>query len=572
MKLKSRRINKCNVTLMLIFLAISILTFFPVMRLGKIFVYNDGVFHLQRLNEVYLNLKSCSPTFIASHTFGKMGIASFEFYPSVFLYPWALLRFISKPVTAFYVGYIVIFFVTMVVSYFTMLSYSKGDRVRSIAFALIYGFAGKHITEFMKFQIGEVIAYTFIPIAFLGFYKLMLTSEKKQGGRLLAIGLALIAYSHVLSLYLTVTTMAFIFIVLFLLKKIDIRTFLVCVKSAILFLLLVGWQLMPFIENDFRHKVSTPNFLFHVDPIEFLWHNSWHNIFDDASLGLVISISLVLGWIVINNQIEKWIYVVGVFTTMAATNLFPWEIVKRTGLYNLVTPLQNSFRFLIVSVFFLCITASLLLTRIIKIKKYGIILTVILFLGFLFSYKESLEGYYSVISNNQATNVVRSQKDKQLPMFMVINNTEYDKMNNYLSPSGSTDYITKLAAKDNNYKNIKNDHLLINGKVKSKVRFSDKNRIVFIFEAKKGDKIDIPVMKYNRTRIEVNGKIVKSQESKRGTVEFMLSSSGRQKVSVYYHPSILDGLLFIGAIFIWVIILNTSLSQKLNYLVTKSFW
>lgn len=572
MKLKSRRINKYNVTLMLIFLAISILTFFPVMRLGKIFVYNDGVFHLQRLNEVYLNLKSCSPTFIASHTFGKMGIASFEFYPSVFLYPWALLRFISKPVTAFYVGYIVIFFVTMVVSYFTMLSYSKGDRVRSIAFALIYGFAGKHITEFMKFQIGEVIAYTFIPIAFLGFYKLMLTSEKKQGGRLLAIGLALIAYSHVLSLYLTVTTMAFIFIVLFLLKKIDIRTFLVCVKSAILFLLLVGWQLMPFIENDFRHKVSTPNFLFHVDPIEFLWHNSWHNIFDDASLGLVISISLVLGWIVINDQIEKWIYVVGVFTTMAATNLFPWEIVKRTGLYNLVTPLQNSFRFLIVSVFFLCITASLLLTRIIKIKKYGIILTVILFLGFLFSYKESLEGYYSVISNNQATNVVRSQKDKQLPMFMVINNTEYDKMNNYLSPSGSTDYITKLAAKDNNYKNIKNDHLLINGKVKSKVRFSDKNRIVFIFEAKKGDKIDIPVMKYNRTRIEVNGKIVKSQESKRGTVEFMLSSSGRQKVSVYYHPSILDGLLFIGAIFIWVIILNTSLSQKLNYLVTKSFW
>ncbi|QLL69470.1 hypothetical protein [Lactobacillus sp. 3B(2020)] len=572
MKLKSRRINKYNVTLMLIFLAISILTFFPVMRLGKIFVYNDGVFHLQRLNEVYLNLKSCSPTFIASHTFGKMGIASFEFYPSVFLYPWALLRFISKPVTAFYVGYIVIFFVTMVVSYFTMLSYSKGDRVRSIAFALIYGFAGKHITEFMKFQIGEVIAYTFIPIAFLGFYKLMLTSEKKQGGRLLAIGLALIAYSHVLSLYLTVTTMAFIFIVLFLLKKIDIRTFLVCVKSAILFLLLVGWQLMPFIENDFRHKVSTPNFLFHVDPIEFLWHNSWHNIFDDASLGLVISISLVLGWIVINNQIEKWIYVVGVFTTMAATNLFPWEIVKRTGLYNLVTPLQNSFRFLIVSVFFLCITASLLLTRIIKIKKYGIILTVILFLGFLFSYKESLEGYYSVISNNQATNVVRSQKDKQLPMFMVINNMEYDKMNNYLSPSGSTDYITKLAAKDNNYKNIKNDHLLINGKVKSKVRFSDENRIVFIFEAKKGDKIDIPVMKYNRTRIEVNGKIVKSQESKRGTVEFMLSSSGRQKVSVYYHPSILDGLLFIGAIFIWVIILNTSLSQKLNYLVTKSFW
>ena len=157
-------------------------------------------------------------------------------------------------------------------------------------------------------------------------------------------------------------------------------------------------------------------------------------------------------------------------------------------------------------------------------------------------------------------------------MFMVINNTEYDKMNNYLSPSGSTDYITKLAAKDNNYKNIKNDHLLINGKVKSKVRFSDKNRIVFIFEAKKGDKIDIPVMKYNRTRIEVNGKIVKSQESKRGTVEFMLSSSGRQKVSVYYHPSVLDGLLFIGAIFIWVIILNTSLSQKLNYLVTKSFW
>ncbi|MBM6753249.1 hypothetical protein H5993_00505 [Lactobacillus alvi] len=572
MKLKSRRINKYNVTLMLIFLAISILTFFPVMRLGKIFVYNDGVFHLQRLNEVYLNLKSCSPTFIASHTFGKMGIASFEFYPSVFLYPWALLRFIYKPVTAFYVGYIVIFFVTMVVSYFTMLSYSKGDRVRSIAFALIYGFAGKHITEFMKFQIGEVIAYTFIPIAFLGFYKLMLTSEKKQGGRLLAIGLALIAYSHVLSLYLTVTTMAFIFIVLFLLKKIDIRTFLVCVKSAILFLLLVGWQLMPFIENDFRHKVSTPNFLFHVDPIEFLWHNSWHNIFDDASLGLVISISLVFGWIVINNQIEKWIYVVGVFTTMAATNLFPWEIVKRTGLYNLVTPLQNSFRFLIVSVFFLCITASLLLTRIIRIKKYGIILTVVLFLGFLFSYKESLEGYYSVISNNQATNVVRSQKDKQLPMFMVINNTEYDKMNNYLSPSGSTDYITKLAAKDNNYKNIKNDHLLINGKVKSKVRFSDKNRIVFIFEAKKGDKIDIPVMKYNRTRIEVNGKIVKSQESKRGTVEFMLSSSGRQKVSVYYHPSVLDGLLFIGAIFIWVIILNTSLSQKLNYLVTKSFW
>ena len=158
--------------LVVVFLGIvTILSMFTFLSLLRLSIQSDGFFHFSRAEEIYRNLRSGAPfTFIATHTFQQTGVGNFLFYPDVFLYPWALLRFVFCPVTAYYVWDSLFVFATFVIGYFCMKDYSK-DRLRSVFFAIIYGLGTYHIyLGQCNFVLGEFIAYTFLPIVVLGIY------------------------------------------------------------------------------------------------------------------------------------------------------------------------------------------------------------------------------------------------------------------------------------------------------------------------------------------------------------------------------------------------------------------
>ena len=138
-------------------------------KLGTIIVNSDGSFHFSRLEELYQDFRNGSMAFIASHTFNSTGVGTFLFYPSILLYPWVILRLIFSPVTAFYIWYGLMLFVTMCIAYYSMWLFDK-DRIRAIFFGVLYSIFPYHIhLGVVHTVIGEFFSIYVHAIAFRRF-------------------------------------------------------------------------------------------------------------------------------------------------------------------------------------------------------------------------------------------------------------------------------------------------------------------------------------------------------------------------------------------------------------------
>ena len=159
-----------NILVICFFLLITILCTSYLFKYRSLMIVGDGYFHFSRAEEIYQNIRHGVPfTFIATHTFNNTGVGNFLFYPTVFLYPWAVLRFVFSAITAYDLWYAGLLFGTFIIAYYCMRDYSH-STIRSISFALLYGLMPYHLYTGNGFVLGEYVAYTFLPIVFLGFY------------------------------------------------------------------------------------------------------------------------------------------------------------------------------------------------------------------------------------------------------------------------------------------------------------------------------------------------------------------------------------------------------------------
>ena len=83
-----------------------------------------------------------------------------------------------------------------------------------LLFATLYTFSLYRLDNIViRFATGEFIAYAFIPLVFYGLYNILKGDYRKW--YILSIGMALVAYSHLISLLLTALLVGFIFIIAF---------------------------------------------------------------------------------------------------------------------------------------------------------------------------------------------------------------------------------------------------------------------------------------------------------------------------------------------------------------------
>ncbi|WP_010580957.1 hypothetical protein [Liquorilactobacillus vini] len=115
-----------NIFAIVIFLLASVSTIAWYIKTGRIYELSDFSFHASRVQQIFCNLKQGHFfTFIATNVFQQTGVATFLFYPSTYLYIWAFLLFHFSYINAFYIWYALITFAAFLVSYFSMLSFSK---------------------------------------------------------------------------------------------------------------------------------------------------------------------------------------------------------------------------------------------------------------------------------------------------------------------------------------------------------------------------------------------------------------------------------------------------------------
>lgn len=553
---------KINMLIVLLFCAISALLTIAFIRLGTIVLNSDGSFHFSRLEELYIDFRSGSAAFIASHTFNSTGVGTFLFYPSILLYPWVVLRLVFSPVTAFYVWYGLMLFITMWIAYYSMWLFNK-DRIRAVLFGILYSIFPYHVhLGVVHTVIGEFLAYTFIPLFFVGLYYCLTNREKWY---LLGIGWSLILYSHVISAYLTLLCSIIISIIYMILDLKSVRKIIINLsKNSILVLLLASFILVPFVTDFINSGIRSPN----SDIFGFL--DSFQNIFglsitntatSNKSVGIFAIFTAVVGCYFVRKSKakEKVAYGIGVFFLLCTSTIVPWGLFNNTILGKVLGVIQFPYRLNTYVGFFLMVTFSLILSRIlhsINNRRAKVLFFSGMILFLVVSYYGSLADVFVQIHTLQGITLKKNaEPTKIIPNDAIIKNANYNNIFDYSILYGETDYYPKVAfdnLKDNNISaevnpkinSILSHKTIVNGKEKVMSPKVAANYIEYNVKTNKKENIDIPVLAYKRTKVMLNGKNIDYTISSRGTV-MVNGNKGNNKISVSYQPS---KLLYIGMV------------------------
>lgn len=561
--------SKRNIEILLLFCCLSFFFTFWVARTQLLSGFtSDGSFHFSRAEEIYQNLRSGHLfTFIATHTFHNSGVGSFLFYPTVFLYPWALLRFVFDPIMAFYIWYGLFMFLTLSCAYYAMYGFSR-DRLRAVMFALFYTISSYHVYLGLRnYVLGEFIAYTFIPLAMYGFYEVIWGDQHKWP--LLAGGVALLTYSHMISVVITVG----LFICLFLCRLIVDRHFskerwIALLKSVTVTFLLVAWFLYPFWTDFIKTRLGTPSFGFaFLYSMQDLWQASLENYATNRGLGIVLLATALGGWYFVrHDKRELSLYILGLIFIVLSTNLFPYTEIARIKFLKILGVIQFPYRFTTYSSFFMAAILSLILVRIFRHfqGKAKVLVGLFVLSIAMCLYVQTLTPVLERLYNVSTTTRLKKATDKfAIPSEeAVIDKRNYYDLYTYRVPYGETDYYPKVAFDGNMIEtNPKTQSILLHQAYidhKTVVVYPrpQTNALEYQIKLKNTATVDLPVVAYPSEKVSVNGRTSAYTVSERGTVQVNLKR-GVNNVTVYFEMKKTYYVLFGLAMLTWFVLLVT---------------
>lgn len=565
--IKNRK-GGANAVAVFIFMVATFTMTYPLWHSHQILVANDWSFHASRVEEIYENLKSGHLfTYIATHTFQKTGVANFLFYPTFFLYPWALLRFAFSPVTAFYGWYALINFSTLIITYFCAKRVSNSS-IKAILASLLYTFMPYHMFVGMG-VFGEFIAMMFIPLVLLGGYELFFTDDHQW--KTLSVGLVLVSYSHILSTFLCIELLVVLFVIsLFLKKWNNIDRIKALLKSIILASLLVFTLVAPFISDYIgQNIVSTQsgiNFEM-VSPVKVLIFNSFSGIYNQ-NLGIILIITLLTGYICFNNRFLITVWLLGCVTALMTTGLFPWEKVQ--SIIPVLGVIQFPYRYMSYAGLFLSLVAAEAIgSPIIKLDEKNKLVAVFAILVMAAVYPPaSFHANDWRLNNTLRLTTVKFQKQgpQGTPLKYIVDNQTYNEIFSHGVLYGEADYFPKQSWGGNSaayygivinnpkLRSIIDSYAYIDGQKTKISKKSGPNKLEMSLNDVKGKKINLPVVAYRNTYLQVNGKNVNYQKSSRGTVQFT-SQSKKVNIVVGFKPSMVMIIGYIVSSLGWLFVL-----------------
>lgn len=575
---------KINSVILLLFSVITISMIYPLAATGRIAAQVDWLFHAARVEQIYRNLSEGSLfTYIATSTFQSTGVGSFLFYPVIFIYPWAWLRFITTPVVAYYIWVGLFMFMTFVISYFSMLSFSKGKYLRSFIFALLYTLAPYRLyLGPASFVVGEYIASTFIPLAFLGFYHIICGDKRKWYW--LTIGMTLLAYSHMLSILLISEIFTVLLLVALFTGKFDLKRSKYLLISAIATVILALPVIIPLLTDYFGKGITaTYPGVGMIQNLGEVFTTSLSNTATSSSIGIVLLLVLLSGWRWIKqDSLEVPLYILAICLTLISTAIFPWKSFNDSFL----ALLQLPYRYLIYVVLLTAILGSRIIVEL--LTKYGALKTnwrramtiLALLLVSLISYYGSISNLSDRLANtakNKETIIKPLKADEQAILYAgILTNKNYQAQFDYWAQTGEVDYFPTKTLKKNHfleyiimdwdkaYRTNKDVYSIISGVTRINGQemhikpYASANALQYQVELARKSKVDLPVVHYAHTAVTVDGKPAAYQNSKRNTVQLDLEK-GKHTVIVGYLPSKVFfigtkiALIGWGLLLIWII-------------------
>lgn len=543
--------RKLNLLYLGLLLFVTLLTTLYLASTKAIFAFSDWTFHASRVEEIYLNLKSGSFfTFIAARTFHNTGAASFLFYPYIFFYPWAFLRFVLSPVNAFYAWYALVTFATAAISYFSMKLYSK-KSLAGFIFSLVYTFAPYRL-YLGGAVFGEYLAVTFLPLLFLGIYEVLWGDKKKW--YLLAIGGVLVAYAHILSVFLSLEFAVILFIIKLItsrgISKDRIMSLLLAAGVCVLLVLPV---IVPFFTDFIGQGLSSakPGISYTMEPL-YLLLNSF-SAQKGWKLSFMLMLTIFTAWAFIKSRRNWIIYGLGLFACFLATRYFPWKLTAGTPFEMVqLTVRYLSYASLFLTILFALGSDDVLEEHVSGRKKLALSCSLAVFMA-LFSLS-SLSVYWDTLQHVQDMPKTTANSTQPAP-FKRLRNYNYYNQFNYKILFGAFDYMPKSSLTSLQKQNSLLMHqAYLNGKTLTLSPLIKANQITYQVKSEKAADVDLPVIAYKHTTVSVNGQKHAFRRGNRGTVVVGLKR-GQNTITVGYKASPVFYLSIIFSIFSWLALL-----------------
>ena len=346
----------------LIMIVFSLVFIFPFL-FSKGSLYGDDLhFHMDRM----LGLSNIFDSPINFKTFYNSGQGINFFYPFLIYYPFYIIfSFVHSIWFSWYIYLFIITFITLSISFYSATSVSD-SKIAGYLFAIIYTFSTyRSYNILIRFATGEILAMAFLPLIFAGAYQVFKGDYKKWP--MLSIGMTLLVYSHLLSVFIATLLLTFYFFI-FLIYADERKKRIIALKNSVLSCTLMSlFQIVPLIEQMLFTKLSSPvtfplnNQLFNFK--QLIMVNLANQL--DKQVGLVLFISVVVICIRFRYIEKMWriLFVISLCLLLVTTCLVNWEKFPLALLKVIQFPWRlNGFTTVVLS--------YLLAIVLLKLKKY----------------------------------------------------------------------------------------------------------------------------------------------------------------------------------------------------------
>lgn len=359
-------INKQSIIHFIIGLVICMVILYPFFSENLIYSHDDFAFHRNRLESYFDSVHHGNffPKVFPNMANGY-GYAADLFYPSILILPYVVLRTVGLSFIQSYYGYMFIIAVsTYVVSYFSIRTIFKDNSI-AFLFSVFYTTSTyRLLDQFLRGALGETLAFIFLPLVFLGLVQVFF--EDKNKWITLAVSIALLIHSHMITSLIVTISIGLFFIHQFFSKKITTKIFMNFIKAIGLSFLLCLYIFLPIIEQNskivfiyIKNRTIWPtglNYSFNelISNSFGNYSGNWENL--KPGLGIVLILFIIIGLVYFSRSSKemKFFYLLGILFAIIATNIFPWILFKRSYL----AFIQFPWRILSIATFFLSLSLS----------------------------------------------------------------------------------------------------------------------------------------------------------------------------------------------------------------------
>lgn len=489
----------------------------------------DGQIHFIRFEEIAQAFKAGHfPPLVNFMGFGHWGNAFTGMYPWISGLFFIIPRIVfTNPIHAIMIGYFLVNLFTLINAYFLSRELTKKYYWQLLG-TLLYEFNTYHLCVlYGRDALGEALAYTFLPLVFLGCIQIW--SNKKVGILTLALGMGMTSNSHVITMAFTCLFIVIIEIFRIFGRKITLKEVVRFIYAALITGLIACFSLLNMLTLMQSNELLTPGKgLSQVIPSEMfdaMLNNSISDNFSRSwNIGIIAFIMLLfLTFQLFTKKEGTWKYwTLGAWAVLIST--FSWIPYSNFVVNSFFGNIQflgrlNSF-----------VVVFLVIATVLYFDKYGA--------------KLSEKTTFYVISALMMLTCIlgcatyQTQLNDNPIRYYITKENYYSTIND--ATNAQHDYmITK------NNKEVISQKVLDETPKSLKTVDSNFNSLILSFNEKNGQRVTLPFMLYNgiNYQVKVNGENIRNFNS--GQVLSIKSRTGRNIVKVTSSPSALNIFTFV---------------------------